>query len=512
MQCMAVAWLWPKAANSSLARRNKFLPASPRRPTRSHAADQSGLAAFESRKPACSSTMSKSTRPNKARPWLKNPLPWLKNALPWLWSDDSISKHIRYGSALVAILVFGFGGWAAIGKISGAVIAQGSVAVDSNVKKVQHPTGGVVGQIYVQDGDHVTAGQLLIRLDETASRADLEIVRKALDELYARKARLGAELDGADAVGMPPALADTRNDTYVKDALASERKLFEARRQARLGKQDQLKQHVGQLDEEVTGLNAQKQANDKELALIEQELEGTRDLWTKKLVPLNRLTTLEGEEARLQGQGGQLIASAAATKDKIAETQLQILQIDQDFAADVAKELRETDSKIGEDVERKVAAEDRLKRTDIRAPQDGIVFQSTANTIGGVITTGGDPIMLIVPESDQMTVEVKIDPKDIEQIRLGQPAVLRFSAFDKLWSSPEVNGAVSRIAADTSTDQRTGQSYYLVRIAMRAESLGELKLTPGMPVEAFIQTGERTLISYLVKPLHDQLLQAYRQN
>ena len=282
------------------------------------------------------------------------------------------------------------------------------------------------------------------------------------------------------------------------------------RHAARRGSADQLKQRIGQLDEEVAGLNAQKQDNDKEVALIEQELQGTRDLWKKNLIPLNRLTTLEREEARLQGQGGQMIASAAATKDKIAETQLQILQIDQDLASDVAKDLRETDGKIGEYVERKVAAEDRLKRTDIRAPQDGIVFQSTANTIGGVITAG-DPIMLIVPESDQLTVEVKIDPKDIEQIRLGQPAVLRFSAFS-LGTTPEVNGTVSRIAADTSTDQRTGQSYYLVRIAMRANAvgnLGELKLTPGMPVEAFIQTSERTLLSYLVKPLHDQLLQGY---
>ena len=158
--------------------------------------------------------------------------PWLKNALPWLWSDDSISKHIRYGSALVAMLVFGLGGWAATDQIVSAVIAQGSVAIESNVKKVQHPTGGVVGQLYVHDGDHVTAGQLLIRLDETASRADLEIVRKALNGLYARKARLAAEIDGADAVAVPPELADTRDDPDAKDALASERKLLEVRRQA----------------------------------------------------------------------------------------------------------------------------------------------------------------------------------------------------------------------------------------------------------------------------------------
>src|SRR5215469_8500875 len=204
--------------------------------------------------------MSNSARPNKAQP---------NKALPWLWSDDSISKHIRYGSALVAILVFGLGGWAATGKIVGAVIAQGSVAIDSNVKKVQHPTGGVVGQLYVRDGDHVTAGQLLIRLDETASRADLEIVRKVLNGLYARKARLAAELDGADAVAVPPQLADTRDDPDVKDALASQRKLFEARLKARLGQQDQLKQRIGQLDKQVVGLNAQKQGNDKEVALIE---------------------------------------------------------------------------------------------------------------------------------------------------------------------------------------------------------------------------------------------------
>jgi HlyD family secretion protein len=452
-------------------------------------------------------------RPNKARPWPKNPLPWLTNALPWLRSDDSITKHIRYGSALVAIVVFGLGGWAATDEIVSAIIAQGSVGIDSNVKKVQHPTGGVVGQLYVHDGDHVTAGQLLIRLDVTANRADLEILRKALIGLYASKARLAAERDGADSVAAPSELADTLDEPDVKEALASERKLFEVRRLARLGQQDQLKQRIGQLNEQVAGLTAQMQANDKELALAEQELRGTRDLWQKNLVQLNKLTTLEREEARLQGQGGQLIASAAATKDKIAETRLQILQIDQDLASDVAKQLRETDSKIGEAVERKVAAEDRLKRTDIRAPQDGIVFQSTANTTGGVITAG-DPIMLIVPENDQLIVEVNIDPKDIGQIQLGQPAVLRFSAFS-LGTTPEVHGTVSRIAADTSTDQRTGQTHYLVRIAMRPDAVSDLvalRLTPGMPVEAFIQTGKHTLLSYLIKPLRDQLLYEYRQN
>jgi HlyD family secretion protein len=182
------------------------------------------------------------------------------------------------------------------------------------------------------------------------------------------------------------------------------------------------------------------------------------------------------------------------------------------LSSDVAKELRDTDSKIGEYVERKVAAEDQLKRVDLRAPQDGIVFQSNANTVGGVITAG-DPVMLIVPEADNLLVEAKVEPKDIDQVQFGQAVVLRFSAFN-MRTTPEINGTVVRVGADTSTDQRTGQSYYLVRIAMTPEEiakLGEVKLTPGMPVEAFIQTGNRTMLSYLVKPLHDQLKRTFRE-
>ncbi len=426
--------------------------------------------------------------------------------------NASIRRHIIVGSAVVAFLAVGLGGWASTAEIAGAIIASGSVVVNSNVKKVQHPTGGVVGEVRVRDGDRVKAGDILIRLDETVTRANLAIVTKGLTELYARQARLAAERDGADAVALPKELADRRNDPDVIDALSSERKLFALRRTARLGQKDQLQQRIKQLQEEITGLVAQQDAKTKEMSLIEQELQGVRDLWAKNLVQLNRLTSLEREEARLQGERGQLVAGAAETKGKIVETQLQILQVDQEFTSDVAKELRETDSKIGEYVERKVTAEDQLKRTDIRAPQDGVVFQSTANTVGGVITAG-DPIMLIVPETDTLLVEAKVEPRDIEQVQFGQPVVLRFSAFD-MRTTPEINGTVVRVGADTSTDQRTGQTYYLVRIAMTAEEikrLGDVKLTPGMPVEAFIQTGERTMLSYLIKPLRDQLMRAFRE-
>ena len=427
-------------------------------------------------------------------------------------ADASIHRHIIAGAVLVGVLVFGLCGWASTAQISGALIAQGTLVVDSNIKKVQHPTGGVVGEVRAHDGDHVKAGDVLIRLDETVTRANLAIVTKGLNQLYARKARLAAERDGADAIAVPRELAGRLDDPDVKAAIDSERKLFESRHGARLGEKDQLQQRIKQLQDQITGLTAQQEAKAKESDLIEQELAGVRDLRQRNLVPLNRLTSLEREQAQLQGARGQLIAGVAEAKGRISEIQLQILQVDQELSSDVAKELRDTDSKIGEFVERKVTAEDQLRRTDIRAPQDGVVFQSTANTVGGVVAAG-DQIMQIVPEADRLLVEVKVEPKDIDQVAFGQPVVLRFSAFNQR-TTPELNGTVERIAADTSNDQRTGLSFYIVRISIsdaEVERLGGVKLTPGMPVEAFIQTGERTLVSYLVKPLHDQLMRSFRE-
>jgi HlyD family secretion protein len=424
----------------------------------------------------------------------------------------SIRRHILLGIGIVVLLGGGVGGWASTAEISGALIAQGSLVVDSNVKKVQHPTGGVVGEVRVRDGDHVKAGDIVVRLDETVTRANLAIVTKGLTELYARKARLVAERDGVDEVKMPKELADQSTNPDVVEALNSERKLFDLRRKARTGQKDQLRQRISQLKEEIVGLTAQQDAKTKEIGFITTELSGVRDLYKKALVPLTRLTALEREATRLDGERGQLIAQTAQAKGKIAETELQILQIDQDMSSDVAKELREIDGKVGEFVERKVTAEDQLKRIDIRAPQDGVVFQSTVHTVGGVITAG-DAIMLIVPESDNLQVEAKVDPKDIDQLSLGQKVMLRFSAFNQR-TTPELNGTVSRIAADTTNDQRTGQTYYVVRVSMTQDEikrLGDVKLTPGMPVETFIQTGERTMIAYLIKPLHDQLMRSFRE-
>jgi HlyD family secretion protein len=424
----------------------------------------------------------------------------------------SIRHHMIAGLVIVIVLFFGVGGWAGTMKLSGAIIAPGSIVVDSNVKKVQHPTGGIVGDLLVHDGDRVKTGQVLVRLDDTVTRANLAIVTKGLTELTARKARLESERDGADSVKFPADLLTQQNNPDVAAIMEGERKLFDLRRTSRIGQKEQLRQRIDQLKEEIRGFQAQKDSKEKQSVLISREATGVEDLWKNKLVPLSKLTELQRESARLEGEAGQLVAQMAEAAGKITETELQIIQIDRDLGSEVAKETREIDSKIGEFIERKVTAEDQLKRIDIRSPQDGMVFQSTVHTIGGVVTAG-DTIMLIVPDADQLSVESRVNPQDIEQIQIGQNALLRLSALNQR-STPELNGKVTRIAADATTDQRTGQSYYLIRIAMPPQEivrLGEIRLLPGMPVEAFVQTGERTMISYLTKPLSDQLMRMFRE-
>jgi HlyD family secretion protein len=425
---------------------------------------------------------------------------------------SSIKRHLVVGLAIVILLAGGLGGWASTAQISGALIAPGSIVVESNVKKVQHPTGGVVGELRAHDGDVVKAGDVVVRLDDTVTKASLAIVTKNLDGLLARAARLEAEQRGQDRVAFPPMLKSRASDPDVAAVMASETKLFDVRVNGRAGQKSQLRERIVQLNEEIAGLTAQEKAKDQEIDLVEKELIGVRDLYDKHLVQLSRLTTLERDRARLAGERAQYIAARAQARGKITETELQIIQVDKDVVSDVSKDLRETNDKIGEFVERKVTAEDQLRRVDIRAPQDGMVLQSTVHTVGGVITAG-DAIMLIVPQADDLQVEAKVNPQDIDKLQLGQKTLLRLSAFNQR-TTPELHGLVTRVSPDTTADQRTGQSYYTIRVSMPADEiarLGDVKLIPGMPVEAFVQTGERTLLSYLIKPLSDQLMRAFRE-
>lgn len=427
-------------------------------------------------------------------------------------TQGSIRRHLVTGVAIIVLLTGGVGGWAGTTEIAGAVIAPAQLVVDSYAKKVQHPTGGIVGEIRVRDGDYVKAGDIVMRLDETQTRANLQVLLKQIDELAARQARNEAERDGSDTVEFPNELLSRIKDPDVARLVNGEQKFFEIRRAAREGQKAQLRERTAQLREQIQGLNEQVVAKGREIEWVRQELTGVHDLWRKNLVQFTRVTSLERDAARLDGERGNLIATIAQTKGKITETELQILQVDQDLRSEVGKELAEIRGKMSELAEKRIGAEDQLKRIDLRAPQDGRVFQLSVHTVGGVIQAG-EQIMLIVPDDDSLKVEAKIQPYDIDQLALGQHAVLRFTAFNQR-TTPELNGVVSLISADITIDQKTAASYYTLRISVSETEIARLqglKLVAGMPVEAFIQTKERTIISYLVKPLKDQLTKAFRE-
>jgi HlyD family secretion protein len=429
------------------------------------------------------------------------------------WSArSSLRRHLGFGLAAAIVVAGGISGWAAVAEIAGAVIAPGTLVVESNVKKVQHPTGGIVGELYVRDGDHVTTGSLLVRLDETVTRANLAMVLKSLDEFAARQARLEAERDEAEVLPFPEALSARAADPAVSRLLAGESRFFDLRRTARTGQKSQLDERILQIEEHIRGLQQQITAKAREIDFVGQELKGVRELWRMNLVQISRVTTLERDAARLEGERGVLISSIAQAKGKITETKLQILQIDQDLRSEVSKELADIRAKTSELSEKRVAAEDQLMRIDIRAPQDGRVHQLAVHTVGGVIGPA-EIIMLVVPGSDVLTVEARIAPHDIDQVRVGQTAALRFSTVHQR-TTPEINAEVDRVSPDITQDQKTGTSFYTVRITLPERELARLggfKPVPGMPVEAFIQTGERTVISYLVKPISDQLMRAWRE-
>lgn len=424
----------------------------------------------------------------------------------------SIRRHLVGGTVIGLTFIFGAGAWAAMTNLAGAVVASGHFVVDSYVKRVQHPTGGVVGEILVREGQQVSAGDVLMRLDAAQTRANLGIVTRRLDELNARLARLEAERDDLAEILFPGSLLERADNADVASILKSERRLFEFRSSSRQGNKSQLLERIAQFDHEIEGLKAQETAYDRGLKVLEIEIASLRGLHEKGIVSVQRLNGLETQAATFAGERGEKIAFQAQAAGRISETKLQIAQIDQDLKTEVGRELREVQGQIGEFIERKIAAEDQLKRIEILAPQAGRVHELTVHTVGGVISPA-DVILSIVPDRDKLALEARILPQDIDQVSVGQMAVIRMSAFNQR-TTPELNGTVARIAADLTEDTRTGFSYYLVRLAVPHEELARLDgllLVPGMPAEAFIQTGQRTALSYLAKPLADQIERAFRE-
>lgn len=427
-------------------------------------------------------------------------------------ADPAMGRLVGGGMAIVAVFVGGLGLWTATVPLSGAVVASGTVVADTYVKTVQHPTGGVIGEIRVREAAHVKEGDVLMRLDDTVIRANLQVVIKQIIEAQARMARLEAERDGLREIAIPGDLEPWLSFPEVVRAVDSEKILFQARLEAREGQTKQFRERIDQIREEITGIAAQEQARRRQAELIDREVADIGDLFRRNLVPRTRMVELEREQARLKGDVGQFVAERARAQARITETELLILQVGQDLRREVSGELRDVQAKLGELVERRVQAEDALKRIEIRAPQSGIVHQLAHHTVGGVIPAG-QQIMQIVPGDDDLVIEIRVQPQDIEKVVVGQAAHVRLTAFPH-GTTPEVEAKVLRVSADVVRDPNLSTSYYTARVALRdgeLARLGDHRLVQGMPAEVYVRTGDRTALAYLMKPIMDQLKRAFRE-
>lgn len=424
----------------------------------------------------------------------------------------SLRRHLLLAGGVILLLVGGLGIWAALSKISGAVVANGVVVVESNVKRVQHQEGGIVQEINAQDGDLVAAGDLLLRLDDTVTRANLAIVSKQLDELHAQQARLIAERDNAPDIPFPEDLIQRVDEPEILAAVSGQHALLKARRASLKGRKEQLREQITQFQKQIDGFVAQQISKAEEILLIERELNDLESLFAKGLIPASRINALRRDRARLIGERGGFIAQIAQAKEAISERRIQILQIEEDARAEVLQQLQDTQSRIAQLTEQEIAAKDELRRVDIRAPRSGYVHQLAVHTVGGVIGPG-ETAMLIVPREDLLIIEAQIPPTDVDRLYRDQSVVVRFPNFDQR-TTPELMARLLSVSPDLEVDEATGISYYQARLALSGgenEKLGEKTLVPGMPVEAFIVAGERTVLSYLLKPLADQIAHAFRE-
>ncbi|WP_373502986.1 HlyD family type I secretion periplasmic adaptor subunit [Aestuariivirga sp.] len=427
-------------------------------------------------------------------------------------TDKSLRRFqiMGYSSAFVMIGVFG--AWATTTELHGAIIAPATIIAETNSKRVQQKDGGVVRKILVRDGDRVTEGQELVILDDTETKAELGIVDALLVEELAKKSRLEAQRDENVSLTFPDELLQKRSDPKIGKVLEGQEKLHAARLAAVKGKIDQLNEQVGQVGEQIEGISAQIKSKDRQIELIKDELSDLQTLLDKGLTPQSRVLAMQREQARLEGERGELIGSRAAASSKAGEIKLQILQIREEVLSQTLLDLREADGRIAELSERKLAARARLDRMVVKAPITGTVYQLMVHTEGGVVTPA-EPLMMIVPEADDLVLQAQVMPQNIEQITMGQKAQIRFPAFNSR-TTPEVQAEVFSVSADVSRMSADTPPFYDVRLRIPHDQLallGTSELKPGMPAEAFIQTTSRTPMSYFMKPLMDQFQHTWRE-
>jgi len=425
----------------------------------------------------------------------------------------SVRSLIIVGTAAILIGFVGSILWAALSPLASAVMAFGVITVDSNRKQIQHLEGGVVKEIHVRDGDEVQAGDVLLTLDETLAGASAAIVRGNLDASLAQEARLLAERDDLGQVRYPDAILARRSENQIAELIAAQDRLFKARSSALGGQITILDNQMEQLTDQITGLGAQARAKTSQIELITEELSALRELFEKGLATKARLLALERESERLNGERGEHLAEIARVKTAISERRLQKEQLLSERRQEITDELKTVQSELFDLRERLAAADNVLSRIEIRSPVAGTVVGMTVHTVGGVVSPG-QVILDLVPSDDLLVIEARINPLDVDEVTPGQPARVRLSAFQQR-NIPELNGAVKTLSADILQDERSGESFYTARIEVPAEEVARLdgkELTPGMPVEAYITTGERTALAYLTQPLADAVRRAWLES
>ncbi|MET4162984.1 epimerase transport system membrane fusion protein [Marinobacterium sp. MBR-111] len=413
---------------------------------------------------------------------------------------DVSDKAPRLIGLLILFVTFGmFGTWAAVAPLDSAALAPGVVTVKTYRKTIQHLEGGIVNEIMVRDGDQVTAGEVLLVLDDTQTQAELGIVKGQMIAALAQEARLQAERDGREEIAFPDSFA--RNDPRVEEAVLSESQVFTARMNSHLGEIGVLEQRMTQIDEQVRGLQAIIRSKDELMKSYRDEVRDLSELLSDGFVDKQRLRDLERRVSELEGEMADNRSNIAQAKMRRGETELQILQLKKDFHTEVVNQLSEVQSKLFDLRERERALTDRVERTVVRAPEAGMVLGMKVHTVGGVVRSG-EPILDIVPAASDLIIEAQVSPIDIDRVSTGKLADIRFSAF-KSATTPVIEGEVTQISADRLTNEQTGMPYYLARVELTdkgRELLGPLLLIPGMPAEVLINTGERTLLEYLVQP------------
>lgn len=429
-------------------------------------------------------------------------------------STWSARAPLTVGLVGLFLLVGGFGTWAAVTTISGAIIAPGRIEVDQNRQVVQHPDGGVVSAIEVDEGDVVAAGDVLIRLDETALASKLAITENELFELMARRGRLEAERDEAGEITFDPLLVEVAAERPdMAGLMDGQKRLMEARAASIAQEIDQLEKRRGQIANQIEGITAQEEALERQLELIGSELEDQQSLLDRGLAQAARVLGLQREQARLSGQVGELAASKAQAGGRMTEIEIEILKLGSRRREEAITNLRDIQYRELELLEERRALLEQLNRLDIRAPVDGVVYGLTVFALRAVVRPA-DPLLYIVPQDRPLIINAEVDPIHIDKLFVGQDVVLRFPSLDQR-TTPELTGRVMQISADAFQEQQTRRSFYRAEIALSEGEQAKLPegvaLIPGMPVEAFVRTADRTPIAYLVKPLSDYFTKAFRE-